>query len=177
MFQKNDTVVYGSHGVCTILDVSEQKFGDKTAEYYVLKPVSNEKSTIFIPVDSALLSGRMRRVMSSGEIYSLLEALPKEPSNWVENNDQRKDFYKKTLSEGDRMELIKLIRSLYLHQEKQVQKGKKLYAADDQALKEAEKMLYDEFAYVLRIKHEEVLPFILGQLNVPEKTKNCPAAV
>lgn len=72
MYQKNDTVIYGSHGVCTILDISEQKFGDKTAQYYVLKPVSTEKSTIFIPVDSPILSGRMRRILSAEEIYRML---------------------------------------------------------------------------------------------------------
>jgi len=159
MYQKNDTVIYGSHGVCTILDISEQKFGDKTAQYYVLKPVSTEKSTIFIPVDSPILSGRMRRILSAEEIYRMLEELPEEPSVWFENTDQRKDLYKKTLADGNRMELIKLIRSLYLHQEKQVQKGKKLYAADDHALKEAERMLYDEFAFVLNIESEQVLPF------------------
>lgn len=177
MYQKNDTVIYGSHGVCTILDISEQKFGDKTAQYYVLKPVSTEKSTIFIPVDSPILSGRMRRILSAEEIYRMLEELPEEPSVWFENTDQRKDLYKKTLADGNRMELIKLIRSLYLHQEKQVQKGKKLYAADDHALKEAERMLYDEFAFVLNIESEQVLPFILNQLHIDEAKKDCPAAV
>ena len=32
-------------------------------------------------------------------------------------------------------------------------------------MKDAEKMLYDEFAYVLGIKREDVLPFIMARLE------------
>ena len=38
----------------------------------------------------------------------------------------------------------------------------------DVVMKEAEKMLYEEFAYVLNIR-KEVLPFILQQVQVAEK--------
>ena len=36
-------------------------------------------------------------------------------------------------------------------------------------MKEAEKMLYEEFAYVLNIRKDQVLPFILNQVQVAEK--------
>lgn len=38
-------------------------------------------------------------------------------------------------------------------------------------MKEAEKMLYEEFAYALNIRKEEVLPFILQQVQVAEKNE------
>ena len=41
--------------------------------------------------------------------------------------------------------------------------------ADERFLKDAEKMLYDEFALVLNIREEEVLPFIMEQIAVGEK--------
>ena len=35
-----------------------------------------------------------------------------------------------------------------------------------QTMKEAEHILYSEFAHVLQIKPDEVLPFIMGQLDI-----------
>ena len=37
--------------------------------------------------------------------------------------------------------------------------------SDERFLKDAERLLYDEFALVLRIKPDQVLPFILKQIN------------
>jgi CarD family transcriptional regulator len=34
--------------------------------------------------------------------------------------------------------------------------------SDEQFMRDAEKILYDEFAYVLGIKREDILPFILA---------------
>ena len=36
-------------------------------------------------------------------------------------------------------------------------------------MKEAEKILHGEFAHVLNIQLEEVVPFIMEELNNPEK--------
>ena len=43
--------------------------------------------------------------------------------------------------------------------------GKHLRAADERFFKEAERMLYDEFALVLGMEPEEVLPFILERIQ------------
>lgn len=42
-------------------------------------------------------------------------------------------------------------------------------------MKDAENMLYEEFAYVLKIRKEQVLPFIMEQVQIEEK-QNFPAA-
>ena len=44
---------------------------------------------------------------------------------------------------------------------KLLEKKKKLHAADERFLKEAEKMLFEELAYVFGITVEEVLPLII----------------
>lgn len=48
----------------------------------------------------------------------------------------------------------------------QAAKGKKLYKNDEKVMKEAEKMLYEEFAHVLDIRPDQVLPFIMQQIEV-----------
>ena len=44
-----------------------------------------------------------------------------------------------------------------------------MHAIDRYFMKEAEKRLHEEFAYVLNIKPEEVIPFITEQVNIEEK--------
>ncbi len=166
MYHVNDIVLYGMQGVCTIEEISEMCFGKNSDEYYVLRPVYDDKSTIFVPMHNESLTGKMRAVLSAQEIFELINAMPDEDQIWIENDAERKEEYKSILVNGTRDELIKLIKTLYLRKQELKQKGKKLHVADEHFLKEAEKLLYEEFAHVLKIKREQVLPFIMKQIQV-----------
>ena len=107
----------------------------------------------------------MRKVLSKDEIMQLIKKMPEEGNIWIEDSDERKESYKKILESGERTELVKLIKTLHTHKQKQKKSGKKLRISDERILKDAERMLYDEFAYVLDIPHSEVVPFISGQLS------------
>ena len=171
MIQINDTILYGSEGVCTVTDIVEQNFGGKSARYYVLKPVYNNTSTIYVPVDNEALTAKMRQVLSAAEIYELIRAIPNESSMWIEDEAERKEIYREILQRGDRMEMLRMIKALYDHREVQRTKGKHLHTADEHFFKEAEKILYNEFALVLQIRPDQVVPFILQQVELAEKEK------
>ena len=64
-----------------------------------------------------------------------------------------------------------MIKALYRHQETRQAQGRKLHVSDERFLKEAERTLYDEFALVLNIEQDQVLPFILEQIEVAEKER------
>lgn len=167
MFQVNDTVMYGSSGVCRISEISAKKFGNKEVLYYVLKPVYDENSTIYCPVDSPKL--KIRKLLSVDEIYRLIQEMPDSQTEWVNNEQQRKEKFNKILKEGDHRELIRLIRALYFNREEKRRTGKKFYLSDERIMKEAETMLHEEFAHVLKIELEEVVPFITGELQKQEE--------
>ena len=61
--------------------------------------------------------------------------------------------------------MIRLIKTLYEHRESLVDSGHKMHAADENFLKDAESVLYEEFAYVLKIHLDEVLPFIQSEIE------------
>ena len=107
----------------------------------------------------------MRHVLPEEEILALIEGMPDEQAHWIENDEERKTAYRETLSTGDRPGLIRMIKSLYLRQKEMKGNGKHLRAADERFFKEAERMLYDEFALVLGMEPEEVLPFILERIQ------------
>ncbi len=165
-YQVGDRVVYGIHGVCLIVDVEEQRSGGEVTSYYVLQPVYDDKGKVFVPVGNERLERKMRRILSAEEIYELIREMPSEDAIWIADDNLRKEQYRLILLNGDRRELIRLIKTLYLRQQEQAAKGKKLYKNDEKVMKEAEKMLYEEFAHVLDIRPEQVLPFIMQQIEV-----------
>ena len=168
MFQVNDTVSYGTHGVCQITEIGEKNLTGKPMEYYILKPVYNENSTLYIPVHNENLTGKMRRILSVREITEMIRQMPFQQEDWIENENLRKARYKELLDAGDRTELLKMLRTLYLHREEQLSKGKKLNNIDERFFREAEKLLFDEIALVLHIKPSQVLPFIQEQIQAAD---------
>lgn len=168
MYKINDIVIYGNEGVCKITDLTTRSFSDKVIQYYVLKPVYNEHSVVYIPIDNEELVSKMKSILSVEDIHELIRMIPSEEASWIENDNLRKEKYREILKSGDRKELLKMIRTLYLYQQELKKNGKKFHAADDKFFKDAEKVLYDEFAYVLEIEQEDVIPFICKQLEVNE---------
>ena len=164
-YQVNDTVFYNQHGVCRVADITDKEMGKVRVKYYVLKPVYDEASTFFVPTENPNLSACMRPVLSEEKIVSLIQGAPEEEPLWIHDEAQRKERCKEILAKGDQSELLRLIKALYAHQQEQYKKGKKLHMADERFMKEAEKMLYEEFAFVLQIDRDEVLPFIVEHIE------------
>lgn len=115
------------------------------------------------------LVSKMRQILSGEEIKKLIREMPGEIFFWIEEEAARKERYQQILSDGDRTELVRMIKALYFHQQEQQKNGRRLHITDERFMKEAEKMLYEEFAYVLNIRKDQVLPFILNQVQVAEK--------
>lgn len=165
MYKIGDTVIYKSEGVCTVGDIVVKAFREKEMEYYVLKPVYKENSEVFVPKNNTELTSKMRQILTRQEIISLIKSMPEESDIWIDDENQRKSYYKQLIANGDRTELIRLIKTLFNYKEKQKNAGRKLHTTDEKFLKDAEKILYDEFAYVLNISQKEVIPFIAGELE------------
>lgn len=165
MYQVQDTVLYGSDGLCRIDEIVTKDFCGTPADYYVLKPIHHESSTIYVPMKNETLVHKMRRILSADDIYALIQSMPDEEATWIENEEERKATYRETLSKGDRVGLIRMIKALYTHEQQMRETGKRLRAADERFFKDAEKLLYDEFALVLGIEPEQVLPFIQEQMQ------------
>lgn len=160
MYSVNDTVVYSPCGVCRIDEISEKDFSGEPKEYYVLRPVSDNRNTYYVPVENKNLTAQMRKLLTREQVDELISVMPDENYIWIEDENTRKEEYGKILREGNRHQLVKLIKTLYTCRENRREQKKKLRSADEHFLREAENMLYDEFAYVLGISRDEVVPFI-----------------
>lgn len=164
MYSKNDIVIYSSYGLCKITEISKQNFGGVSENYYTLSPVYDEKSTLFVPANNKNLVEKMKPVMSKSEIYGLIESISAEDNVWIDDENKRKEKYKEILSGGNRTEIIKMIRSVYQMKVKRQSEGKKLHVADERFFKDAERLINEEFAYVLDIERGKVVEFITEKI-------------
>lgn len=166
MFKKNAKVIYSVHSICSITDIVMRTFGEQTQKYYELRPLYNARSTVFVPVDNPVVSARLFPVLSKAEVLAVIDRLPKEKCVWQENAALRKDYYTAALAADDRLEWLKLIHAIREHmREAELTHSKKLYATDERALRDAQRLIYDEFAYVLGIERNDVDRFITERVQ------------
>ncbi len=169
MFQVNDTVKYGTTGVCRIVDMTVRSISGKEMLYYVLKPVHQDGATVYVPARNEKLLSKMQRILSKQEIDALIEEMPGCGIAWIDQEKTRQETYKKVLDGGDRKELIGLIRTLYQKRQELSAEGKKLRAADEHLMKDAEELLYDEFSTVLGLKPDAIVPYLMDRLAKQEQ--------
>ncbi len=160
MFCVGQTVLYGSNGVCMVDDVTEKRIGKTKMQYYVLKPLCNNTSTLFVPTANQQLVSKMRRILTEDEAEAVLRDLP-PCGDWNDNKQERSEQFRAIITEGSCVELIRLIRLVRTHGQEQLAGGKRLHISDERFLKEAEKMICEEFSLVLHISRDEVLERIL----------------
>ena len=165
MFQVNDMVLYGTNGVCKLVDIDVRDCGGRMVEYYILKPIYASNSTVFVPVNNEKLTSKMRYVLTKEEIDEKIRLIPESSPGWIDDERTRKERFKDIVSRADTFELIQLIKTLLEHQEAVMARGKKLHVADERMLQEADKMICDEFSYVLGISKEEVPSYITDSMK------------
>lgn len=166
MFQTDDVIIYGTHGVCKITGTEEKTLNGMKKTYFVLKPVNDKGATIYAPTDNELVLKKMRRLLTKDEIHRLIDSMPEENAVWVTNESERKELYKIVLSQGDHMELIRMIKAIYTYKKEREAEGKRLHMSDERFFKDAEQILYNEFQYVLDLNSkEDLMTYILGRLK------------
>ncbi len=164
MFKVNDAVFYGVHGVCIVEEISKKEIFGSVSDYYTLKPVYSNKSKVFVPVDRADKTVDLRMVISKDEAEEIILGFKSSESIWVDDDAARKLRFTEIIKHGTRSELALLIKTVYEKRNELISEKKKMHAADERAFAEAEKILYEELAYVLGINKEQVASYISEKL-------------
>lgn len=166
MLDLNSVVVYSPYGVCKVDSIIERKLGSEIRKYYVLAPIGQDTSSYLIPTTSPIIETKIKPVLSKKEILELIKVIPDQEIKWVENDNERKQYFQEIIRKADRKELIALIKAIYIHQDSLKDKKKRLHAVDEQYFHDAEKLIYDEISYVLEIDKEQVIPYITDSINL-----------
>ena len=165
MFHVNDVVLYGTDGVCRLTGIVRKTINGIERDFYELHPVFRQDAVLFLPTDNEKVCARLRHVLTREEILSAIHSMPEEETIWIESDSSRKEQYQSIIRSGDHVRIIQLIKTLYEQREKLKEKGRKMHTADENFLKEAEKILHEEFAFVLNIPQPDVLSFIRSEIG------------
>lgn len=163
MFSINDTVMYSTVGVCRVEGVSALALGRESKDYYVLRPLSNGGSTVYIPVDNEQLLSKVRKVITRDELSDLLSC--DIAAEWIDDSTARSAAYSDIIKSGDRSRIIGIILTLTNRRRSLSGTGRKLRISDERALRDCERIIGDEVAYVLGISTEKAIDYIKDNVN------------
>ena len=161
-YKKGDKVIYGTNGICTVEDIQKMMFPMETEErtYYVLKPVNTRNSTLFVPDSNEELMSKIRYILTKEEIDAVISGSNGKRLEWSDEKNARLASFNGILKSGNPEELLLLIKCVYDRKTALLDMGKKLPAADENILVCAEKLVREEFAYVLGISEDQVGEYI-----------------
>ena len=153
-------VLYGKTGVCFVKEQTTMNGG----QYYVLSPISDSRSSVYVPLANDELVGRMRPLLSREEINLLLSNADEVRLEWLEDRNERASFCRGVLCGGDRKELVRLLCCLMRRKMERIDMGKRLSSMDENFLQECVRLVQEEFSMVLGISIREVGPYIQERL-------------
>lgn len=168
MFEVGQFIVYGSSGVCKVVDIGkiEMTGMPKDRIYYTLEPCYTKGSRILTPTDNTKTI--MRRLMTKQEADQLIDNVNEIETLWIADERRREESYKSMIAKCDCHELVKVIKTIYLRKQKRIAAGKKVTISDEKYFKLAEDNLYSELAIVLDMTKEEAREYMLNRIEKEE---------
>lgn len=166
MLSVGDTVVYGTQGVCTVREISVLKMGKTKGEYYILSPIDDPGSTVYVPTANMALMSKLRPVLTMQQANELIDEAAREPLEWIAGDNERKSVCDDIVKNGTRKQLMQLVGMLYRRREQLKDQKKHFHNIDAQYLKTAERMLHGELGYALGIAADDVADYIRRRIAV-----------
>ena len=170
MFQPGELVVYGTTGVCRVLEIAKPqiRLRERDREYYLLKPLYQD-GVIYSPVDSEKVA--IRPVMTRAEAEALIDRIPSVHAEIIKAPTMQAltQHYQSVLSSHDCDGLVELTMSIYAKRKQAEAQNRRLGMVDERYMKQAERLLYGELSAALDIPLEEVEPTIARRVEELER--------
>lgn len=165
MYQVGQQVVYGIHGVCRIVDEEKRTADRKTVTYLVLEPVGQEGTRFFVPVHNEAAMAKLRPMLTPETLEKLIRSPEVHSDGWIQDENGRKQAYRELISSGDRVSIMRMVHSLYLHKKHRTASGRKVHMADENFLRDAEKLLVSEISAVMGFSQEDAKGYLHRELD------------
>lgn len=158
-YKIGDIVVHKAHGLCEIKNLV--KMGD--IDYYEVMPQYGERVTIYVPI--AFSSTIFIDIISPEEADELLRYLKTIDDDVEIMTKQKRDDFKRMISNGDRKDLIYLAHKLRLLKEDKESKNMDLGFQDQALLEMVNRRLFDEFSLTYAIPRNQIEEFIFDRIT------------
>ncbi len=163
-FKVGDHAVHSQHGVGEVTSIEPREFAGRRNEFYILRTLNENPTTVYVPVGSALRL--LRPIMSRKDAKKVLEVLKEDeevtPRSQPWNRRQRE--YTELLNSGSPFEVAKVLRDLM---RLRGDKEQGLSYGERQIFDRAKSLLVTELALARRCKESRVendIANILGSI-------------
>lgn len=157
MYKVGDRIIYGAQGVCEITDIKESDLTSVLREYYIISPVGNDKSVIYVPIDNEKLTSKMRKIPSKKEFKLIIEHAKKELLSWDASYIDRNEYFSSIISDGEISKMISLYCTLDSKLQELSELGKGLKKSDERIYKECSRILSREISFIMDTDIEQAL--------------------
>ncbi len=156
------TMVMYNGQLCKIRELSERSFfpGQPPKLYYTLSPAERDEDSLYVP--QAQAKEKFRPVLSKGEIELMRRQTDGKQLAWIDDRQLRNKEFTLILKDGDPGQILLLIRCLLEKKTQLAAAKKKMTATDEKLLAIAEKMIDDEFSYVLDVDKNDLTGYFAG---------------
>lgn len=166
MYQTGSLIIYGTTGVCRVTGVTQLDFsGHGTlVPYYTLAPLY-QTGVIYAPVDNPKVF--MRPVISKETAQQLIDQIPSIQAEAFHSRSPQElsEHYTHALQSHDCGDLIRLVMSIYTKKQDLTLQKRKFGQVDGRFMKQAEDLLYGEFAAALGIDKDRVAEYIAEKVD------------
>ena len=167
MYRIGDLILYGRTGVCRVEEINEEEVrgaDEEPRQFYTLRPLY-QNCCIRTPVSGGKVYSRP--IISGPEAERLIARIPEVDAKPYHNRNlnQLREHYRAWLERFDCEALISLTKSLYLKKKEAETQKRKFGAVDERFMREAEDLLYGEFAAALDIDRDKVENYIAKSLE------------
>lgn len=165
MYKTGEYVVVGNNGICVVEGITTLNLDgiDKSREYYLMKPVFSNKSTVYKPVDK--IDDAIRPALTKKEAQKLVSVMPSISALNITDEKSVEKTYKELIRSSDPKALVTLIKTIHARKESRQLKGFKVTALDARYFKQAEEFLYGELSVALDIPRDEIKDYVVKHIE------------
>ncbi|MBQ4576551.1 MAG: hypothetical protein IJB07_02350 [Firmicutes bacterium] len=165
MYQIGDQVVYGIHGVCRITAEEQRTVDRKTVVYLVLEPLGQAGTRYLVPTHNEIAMKKLQPMLTPEDLEALIHSERVRTDCWNKDENARKRCYRELISSGDRDSLMRMVYTLYRHKKTQTEAGKRVHLADENFLRDAERLLIGEISAIKGISPEAAKLYFRNNLK------------
>lgn len=163
MLELNTQVRYGDRGIFCVKEITRKKNKErKWEDWYVLCAMHEGVETTVV---TPSWNQKIRPLLRQEEILQIMEDMEHLPTIWIEDKRLRTDTFKEILSSGDFLKMAQLIKTIYLKKQEKSAVHKMISDQDNEILKYAEGLLFEEIALCFNVECEQVAQFIMQKVQ------------
>lgn len=165
MFTKGEYVFHETGGICLIEDVRFAPLEHMPADrqYYVMKPMHDPNSVIYIPVDSDRIF--LRRLLDREAAEELLDRIPFVRVIEEQNGKLLRAKYTELMHTYDPLEWVRVIKTVYLRAQPQSGRASRVSDTERAFAERARRHLHAELALALGLREQDMEAYITEHIQ------------